>query len=260
LLPLGKSDLEATLLARGQDWIRDPSNENADYTRVRVRKRIKGAPDPDAVTTGLVREAEDHARVRDRIDRDLCALYARFLALSPYGYATVSAWRDIPEGLRRDFWSRLLRTVGGRAYPPRSDRLQTFISKLGQEDFKGATLAGCYVQRVQSGLLVMREAAGIQEDVPLSPELVWDGRFLIRSGLAGGGRVRRLGEDGVRALMRDWPEARQWSVPAMVRRTLPGVFRNGVLHGLPFFGDAPGIPASLNGVCAQFVPSAPLVW
>jgi len=264
LLPVGKSDLEATLMARGQDWIRDPSNENADYERVRVRQRIKGAPDPDALTAELVQEAKDHACVRDLIDRDLCALYARSLTLSPYGYALVKDARDIPETLGRDFWSRLLRTVGGRAYPPRSDRLETFIGKLGREDFKGATLAGCYIQRAQSGLLVIREAAGIQDDVPLSPELVWDGRFLIRSSLAPGNtdddRVRRLGEDGVRALMRDWPEARQWSVPAMVRRTLPGVFRNGALQGLPFFGDAPGIPASLKGIQAQFVPLAPLVW
>lgn len=264
LLPVGKHALEGTLVARGQDWIRDPSNENADYERVRVRRQIQGAPDPDALTARLVKEAADHARIRDRIDRDLCALYARSLTLSPHGFVRVSGVQDIPEGLVRDFWFRLLRTVGGRAYPPRGDRMETFIRKLGQGDFKGATLAGCYVLSAQSGLLVMREAAGIQDDVPLSPELVWDRRFLIRSSLAPGYaddyRVRRLGEDGVRALMRDWPEARQWSVPAKVRRTLPGIFKNGALQGLPVFEDAPGISASLKGVRAQFVPPTPLIW
>mgnify|MGYP005842147689 CR=1 FL=1 len=260
LLPLGKNCLEATLASRGQDWIRDPSNENTGYTRVQVRRHIMGTPEPDAFTDRLVQQAEENAKIRDRANTDINSLYARFLTLSPYGYARIRVWDDIPEALSRGFWSRLLRTVGGRPYPPRIDRVETFMAKLEKHDFKATTVAGCYIQRTQNGLLIMREQAGIVKEAAIIPEMVWDRRFLIHSDLSGDYQVRPLGEEGVRALKTDWPETSQLPLPAMVHRTLPGIFRNGVLQGMPVFGCALADTAGLKGVCARFVPPVPLGW
>lgn len=260
LLPVTKGALEETLEARGRDWICDPSNENLSYERVRVRKQIAASADPEARCADLAAEAAAYRRQWDLIETRLERAFADHASLSPYGYGAIRRASRISDDLVPAFWSRLLRTVGGRAYPPRGDRLTRFLDGMRASGFKGAAVAGSLVRETGTGLLVMREPASVADERALAAELVWDRRFLIRASRSEGLALRKLGEGGVRALNRKWPGISDWTVPPAARRSLPALFQDGEFVGLPAFAGVVSTPVTIHTVEASFVPATPLVW
>jgi tRNA(Ile)-lysidine synthase len=253
LLGFSRAGLEAVLAAEGQDWVSDPSNRDTAYARVRLRALIPklAAEGLDAVQmAGL---AARFAALRAALDDRLAGRLAHAARPQPAGFihldraVLAECWPWEGERLL----ARVLGAVGGGAYPPRSERLARLWQELGEDAFRGRTLAGCRVLPAAGGLelLVCREAAAAARSVPAVPGTsIWDGRFLLRLRLAHRGRGRgarnlsigALGRDGWAAIRRDAPDriaaATARAIPAPARATLPAVFdRRGPL-AVPHLG------------------------
>ncbi|MGE0650399.1 MAG: tRNA lysidine(34) synthetase TilS, partial [Alphaproteobacteria bacterium] len=185
------------------------------------------------------------ARVRAAFDDRLAARLAHaarphaagFIRLDRAVLADCQPW----EGER--LLARVLGAVGGRAYPPRGERLARLWREVGDNAFRGRTLGGCRVLPAagRPDLLFCREPAAVSPDVPaVSGATAWDGRFILRLRTARNLRIGALGRDGWATVRRDAPECvatvAARAIPAPARAALPAVFDRRGLLMVPHLG------------------------
>jgi tRNA(Ile)-lysidine synthase len=245
LLTVPKDHLRAYLEGCAQDWLEDPSNQDAGFTRVRTRRAM-----PDMMAAGITPEriAGTTGRLgRDRVvmDQAVARLLALAAAPDPAGFVILD--RDqllaasVPVGLRA--LSRVLTVVGGAAYAPRFERLARLYHEIACP-CRARTLGGCTIRRARAGaLLICREPAAQGPPMTISGPgtVLWDGRFRIELATQKGGPKRvsltlgPLGRDGWARIKTD---AAGFSETARGRpRALPGAVR----LGLPALGDRRGV-------------------
>jgi tRNA(Ile)-lysidine synthase len=260
LLGVPHDRLVATLKARGQDWIADPSNANERFARVQIRNLM-----PALVEAGLTREriaaaAVHLRRAREAIDAGVAALIADAAELSPCGYALVRPSRlaEAPAEIALRALSRLIEALGGGEYPPRFEQTDAALKwlKAPGRGPSGRTFGGCRLSlRADGRILIAREeAALVRADAAcaLKPGVttLWDRRYLVTlSQVSGPGRLqlRYLGPTGTKALGRS---ARLPPVePHRIAATTPGIWRAGRLVAAPLLGfQADGVVASARFV------------
>ena len=241
-LTVPKARLEATLRVYGLDWIEDPSNRDPRHARVRLRQAMPSLA-AEGLTAPRLAAAADHlGRVRADLERQVGRLLAQAASLHPAGFARLdpAALVAAPEEIGRRALARLLMCVGGTDYAPRLERLERLYFRLAQGQRKPATLGGCRILPLSTGVLVVRETRGPEtrklEPTDTAGKLHWDGRFRVE--LAEKGRnlprsacIAPLSREGWRVLLAAAPELRGHAVPAAARGALPA------------FSDAEGLAA-----------------
>ena len=119
LLGVAKADLEATLRARGQAWVDDPSNANRAFERVRTRALIAALADEGVTPARLAGAARAAACITDIVDRAADAFEAVAVRARETGLEIdAQAFSDLPPVVRERVLSRLLGRIGGRTYAP----------------------------------------------------------------------------------------------------------------------------------------------
>lgn len=246
LLDMPKSRLIATCKAAGQAWIEDPANRDPAHARTRARALLAEPPLPGLGAARLAATARRLARAREAIDFYTDAHLARHVAIEPSGYARLAlpGLLEAPREIVLGALSRLFAAVGGRALPPRADRIDRVADAIAGPDFAGLTAIGCQLlPAADGGLLLCREPAAVAPPARLPPDraLLWDGRFLVRLQGARGESVGALGEAGWQALPERRPEPRDPAMPRPARLALPAIFGpDGTLLAVPHLdaGDA----------------------
>ena len=238
LLPVPKARLETYLRGRGLAWIEDPSNQDAGFARVRMRRLMPALAREGADGVRLAAAARHLARARTAIGADVARLAAAAVALHPAGFARLDPTRLTaapPETALRTL-ARVLMAVGGAVYTPRLERLERLYDRLCAGLERGATLGGCRLLPRRDHLLVTREAASIAA-VELAPgdSLLWDGRFEVSLARRSGGRALGLAALGPAG----WAEALA-AAPALRASPIPGPAR----LVCPAFRDRQGLLAA----------------
>jgi tRNA(Ile)-lysidine synthase len=204
LLTMAPERLRAFLQAEMMEWVEDPSNENRTFERVRWRQAKVSAVAADA-------------GARQAIELEAAAFIAAHVLLRAEGFAVVAAAAMPPVAL-----AALLRVVAGAEYPP--GRAQVAALAVG---LRPATLGGVRLARTAKfggGWLLAREPAACAAPLAAAAGAVWDGRFRLIETVPG----TQLGALGEAAD----PLERQ-DLPALVRRGLPCLRRNGVVISDP---------------------------
>ncbi len=216
LLGVPPGRLEAVVDAAGLTPVRDPSNADPRFDRVRLRGALA---DAGGSGPGVAALAEAAARLGVRRAEE-ARLVAERLEASAWLHEAGFARLDLP-ALGRDRIARralgaLVRWAAGAAYAPPDAALAGLLAR-GE-----GTLGGALLRR--SGLL-LREASSRAPRVPAVAGAGWDGRFRLDAEAAGC-RLGAAGE-GARRLPRP-----AW-MPAGVVPTLPALWRKGVLAAVP---------------------------
>lgn len=270
LLSVPHDWLTATLLARDQQWIEDPSNRNPAYARVRMRNLMPSLAAEGMASGRLAATARRLGRARAALEDMVAEAAARWVEVHPAGYALLdpAAFRAAAEEVGLRLLARLVQNVGGGAYPPREERLEALHGRLCGGLDAAVTLGGCRLDVWQGRLLVCREAGRMAPPLPLIPdaEQVWDGRFRVKvadsapSGLVLGA----LGATGWNRVARLVRPRRLPSMPAPMRATLPAVYDQQGLCEVPHLGynqtsaagsalrwlvAAPAVPLTAGGRC-----------
>jgi tRNA(Ile)-lysidine synthase len=257
LLGVPKARLLATLHALGQAWLEDPSNLAPGYARSRLRVEIT------LDTPRLAREAAAQGTRRAEDDRGVASWLAAHARIDPAGFVTVGrdALARAPQGIRRRAIRDIVRSVGGRDYPPREARLDRLLERLRAGLAGGRTLGGCRVLPWRDAVLICREPQAIEDEVPLVPgePVLWDGRFRLElRGEVPALAVRAVGGTGLRALRALATPPTGRNVPAPVRPGLPALWHGEELVAVPHLGAMKPELARDAQLSVRFSPAWPL--
>jgi tRNA(Ile)-lysidine synthase len=255
LLAFPHRRLVATLRARGQDWIEDPSNANPRFLRSRIRAAAPILADLGLTPDRLAQTAAHLARASALIDELVDGLAEHAVKLYPAGYASLdpAPLRKAPDEILLRLLARVLKGISGADYAPRFDDLLDLSAWLRNPATRaGRTLGGCRLQMRHDGLLVARESAALRREQPVlrlarGQVGVWDGRFRVSipaSAVAGEYEVKTLGPEGVTALR----EKAVFPVhePRRIAATCPAIWHQGRLASVPSLGFDDGIRASAD--------------
>lgn len=228
LLEIPREWLVACLEEAQRPFVRDPSNEDRSFARVRMRDLMPRLDEEGMTPQRLADTARRMARASAALEAAADDMLAAAAAIYPEGYAMVrrGAFRYAAEETALRTLARLLCCVGGNEYGPRLERLEGLYRWLlgGVETGSGRTLAGCRIMRRRDGILICREAAAMQGVIDAGDDTVWDNRFRLSvSGWRGPEslRIGPLGRDGWKEMAALVPDLRSNRMPAPVRWTLP---------------------------------------
>ncbi|MFZ1990639.1 MAG: tRNA lysidine(34) synthetase TilS [Alphaproteobacteria bacterium] len=184
LLGFARESLRATLKARGQPWIDDPSNDDTRFERIRIRKLMPVLGEAGLPGESLARASALMARIdRLLIDQALAACSCK---IAPEGSASFEtrAFAALPARAAERLLSYLIRLVGGEAYPPARASLRTLADQLKHPEARGATLGGCRIKRERVLWVIEREARAASRAAVVSladgGTTLWDNRFWLR--------------------------------------------------------------------------------
>lgn len=203
LLGFSKARLTGYLRASSAPFLRDPSNENAAFERVRLRHAAKAL-----AAAGLTRSALAASAARLRRSRDaLAAVTEDFLdrhfkvTVLAKGTISQAALESAPADIGLRALQRILSLIGGsKEKPLRLVKVEQAFSSLGSTKTK-TTLGGCIMMPASGMLHFYREPGRLKiKPISLQPgsDDVWDGRFILSLAPPGDCSltVRQLGASG----------------------------------------------------------------
>ena len=232
LLGVPRRRLRATLEENAQPWIEDPSNRDRRFARTRVRSSLAVLSGAGLGAARVAATAARLGRARAALEDATAVLLARCCAVYPAGYAHLDgiALMAAPAAVSMRALARVLMCIGGRAYAPRTERLERLHGRLAGGRLRhAATLGGCRLLGRADGILVCREGRGAPAPVAAvaGGRVEWDGRFVVEFSAArrdtGKVRLTRLGRDGWTEIVAERPLLRGSAIPSAARTSLPAL-------------------------------------
>ncbi|MCA3424764.1 MAG: tRNA lysidine(34) synthetase TilS [Roseomonas sp.] len=233
LLGFAPARLEAVVAAAGLEPVRDPSNDNPRFARIRIRKALADPGGEGAGVQALAEVAEAFARRRARNEAALLARLATAAEIHPEAYALLDPKALGADTLGVAALARLIGLIGGAAWPVPLEATAALLAR------GGGSLAGAWVRPGAGGrLLVVRDPGLIAPALPLAPPFLWDGRFSVSGPGRQGWHCAALG--AAAAAFRH-----QTKTPLAALRALPALWdEKGKLALLPGLFYAEGVEAA----------------
>jgi len=154
-----KKDLKYVTLNHFKTYIKDPSNEDEKFLRVRVRKYRKDMEKEGLDTKKIIKTVDNLLSANQAINfYKNKALYKHvsFVSKSKCLINKKIFSDEAGEIIFKSF-SDILSLVSGAYYPPRSKKITNLISRLKKDKFTKSTLGGCIVEEKDNFILVSKE-------------------------------------------------------------------------------------------------------
>jgi tRNA(Ile)-lysidine synthase len=200
LLPIDPARLRASLIARGQAWLEDPTNADQAYTRARFRLALSAFPAAMGMRDKLARLQATAVQAAERLDAAVDDGLARCCEIDRLGFAWVDeeAFAAVPEEIAWRLLARVLCGVGGTDWPPAAPSVRALRGRiLTRAGRPSGSLGRCRLMRRDRRLLICREGRHLPAPVAVEggETVLWDGRFLVRippRHVLGAGRYRLM--------------------------------------------------------------------
>ncbi len=269
LLGFSKGRLTGYLRASSVPFLRDPSNDNAAFERVRLRHATKALAAAGITRSSLSVTASRLSRSRDAlatITEDLLRQHFHVTDLAQ-GKISRGVFEALPDDIALRALGRILSLVGGKEAPPRLMRLEHLLSNLKLRK-RETTLGGCIMMDASGTLNFYRELGRLKmRQTPFEPGVtrLWDGRFILAfapiedSTLT----VRQLGADGWLSYKKVMKEK---GLPIKATRlaalTTPALWKGNRLLCAPLLSfseptSGPPVEAALAPGLARFLTATP---
>ena len=154
-----KIDLKYVTLNYFKTYIRDPSNENEKFLRVRIRK-YRNSMEKEGLGTGKIIKTVNNllsaSKALDFYKNKALNKYVSFLPKSKCLINTKIFSEEAGEIIFKSF-SDILSLVSGTYYPPRSKKVINLIRRVKKSRFNKSTLGGCIIAKQDNLILISRE-------------------------------------------------------------------------------------------------------
>jgi tRNA(Ile)-lysidine synthase len=247
-LDMTRAELRHYLRTLKGDWVEDPSNDDARFSRARVRQARPALESLGLDAPTLAATARRIARARDALRARAAQVWS---VIGGEGRAAGAPTGEILmgragfEATERDTQMRLLAAalqyVASARYRPRGDPLEALLDRLLGGG--GGTLHGCEARMEADRLRVFREYAAVRSCVA-PPGSAWDARWrtaLPEGENPAGVSVRALGDAGLRQVADRPPDGPSWRSA----RGLPALWRGETLLACDAVGVGPGATSRL---------------
>ncbi|MEM7242731.1 MAG: tRNA lysidine(34) synthetase TilS [Pseudomonadota bacterium] len=173
-LDISRSDLRGYLKASKIPWAEDPSNDDPQFDRVRIRQSWEALEGLGLTRDRLVATAQTMARTREALDTQSIEAAKASMLPMPLGFVEVSIdnFSNLPKEIKLRLVSRTLAWITGNSYRPRLVALEAFLNDALAG--KASTLHGCMVLPDGDKLILCREPNAVD---PGDKPKVFDNRW-----------------------------------------------------------------------------------
>lgn len=239
LLEATRTQLRAYLQDIGQDWIDDPTNDDRNYERVRMRQAQEILSDLGLSNEALAAVARNMQSARMALEvateqawQTDSVLVAGAVKLDRTGFSAR------PQEIQRRILQRACHIAAPLGGSLRKDPLMQFLTA---PEFKTASVGGCLILVKPNAIWVTREPAAVG-DLQTPCDAIWDGKWQVFAQKDDQNTViRALGEDGLNC----FPEWRELDIPRHVLLTTPSVWLENRLIAAPLIGQTENWSAKL---------------
>ncbi|PIT69208.1 tRNA lysidine(34) synthetase TilS [Bartonella tribocorum] len=179
LLGIKRQTLRNYLRLQGKTWIDDPTNEDRNFERVRVRQSLssqKLADIAQKINEAALQRRQQAQNMADLIFAlDITVQYGRCFIKKPAPFLQENAGFSFVIGL-------FAVLMGGGCYLLPNQKLSMLVQKLclHSPEKRRFTYAGCVIEYNKAGIALWREGRNMKEALVAPNEAVlWDGRYQI---------------------------------------------------------------------------------
>ena len=158
-LYLKKSDLKYVTLKYFKTYIKDPSNRDEKFLRVRVRKYRKDMEREGLDTRKIIKTVDNLDSANQALNfykKKALYKHTSFLSKNKCMINKKIFFDEASEIIFKSF-SDILSLVSGTYYPPRSQKIVNLIIRLKKDKFIKSTLGGCIVESKDNFILISKE-------------------------------------------------------------------------------------------------------
>ena len=182
-----KSRLIQTCQINKYKWFEDPSNQNENYERVKVRKVIASLSKNKR--SKLYSELKVNSEENKYFEIQLAKFFIENLEFNEYGKFTINKkkFKIQKKSFQIEVLKRILVTCSGSVYSPRSRSIKFFLDKYLKFENTKFTIHSCIVKCCSDKILIFREYVKTKNVNPKQLTIkkqvstIWDNRFLISS-------------------------------------------------------------------------------
>lgn len=228
LLGTPRAQLRDFLRACGVAWCEDPSNEDAQFERIKARRALATLADLGVHRAALAQVANNMAQARTALEHQTMQAARELVTLRGGGAAICwSGFQGLPSEIARRVLVAAIDWIVAPSHAPRQKALAAALA--GLKTSASATVGGCRLIREGDTFWIFREFHAVaQLSVDVSAR--WDDRWKI-TGDQGAevSEIRALGKDG----LLQCPDWRRLGLPRALLVATPAVWQGDVLIAAP---------------------------
>ena len=182
-----KSRLIQTCEKNKYKWFEDPSNQNENFERVKVRKVIASLSANKR--SKLYSELKVNSEENKYFEIQLAKFFIENLEFNEYGTFIINKkrFKIQKKSFQIEVLKRILVTCSGSVYSPRSRSIKFFLDKYLKFENTKFTIHSCIVKCCSDKILIFREYVKTkilnpqQLTIKKQVSVIWDNRFFINS-------------------------------------------------------------------------------
>ena len=158
-LSFKKKDLKYITLNYFKTFIKDPSNDDEKFLRIRVRKYKKNMEKEGLDTQKIIKTVDNLVSANQALNfykNKSLHKHSSFLSKNKCLINKKIFLEEADEIIFKSF-SDILSLVSGTYYPPRSKKIINLIDRLKQNKFVKSTLGGCIIEEKDNFILISKE-------------------------------------------------------------------------------------------------------
>ena len=159
-LTLNKKDLKYVTLNYFKTYIKDPSNDDEKFLRVRIRKYRRNMEKEGLDTRKIINTVGNLMSANKALNYYKSKALYKHVSFVSKGRCLINKQifsEEAGEIIFKSF-SDILSLVSGTYYPPRSKKVINLIDRIKKNKFSKSTLGGCIVEEKDNFILITKES------------------------------------------------------------------------------------------------------